>query len=83
MIREVTDILNHLITIQFIWKKDPTQNPEAVTVGSEVDTVQSIGYSRINHLYKTNTVTLNPLCLWDFEEGEEGKVSRARQIWWL
>lgn len=57
-------------------KKKPTQNTEAVTVGSEVDTVQSIDYSRINHLYKINTVTPNALCLWDFEEGEEGKCPK-------
>lgn len=50
-----------------------TPNTAAVTVGSEVDTVQGIDYSRINHLYKINTVTLNALCVWDFEEGEEGK----------
>lgn len=35
--------------------------------------MQSIDYSRINDLYKINTVTLNALCLLNFEEGEEGK----------
>lgn len=56
-------------------KKNPIQNPEAIRVGSEVDIVQSIDYSRINHLYMINTVTRNALCLWDFEEGEEGRCS--------
>lgn len=58
-----------------LYKKYPTQNPESITVGSAIDILQSIDYSRINHLYKINTVTLNAFCLWDFEEGEDGKCS--------
>lgn len=30
---------------------------------AELDTVKSIDYSRVNRLYKINTVTLNALCL--------------------
>lgn len=46
---------------------------EAITVGSQLGTVQSIDYSRVNHLYKINIVTLNTLSLWNFEKGGEGK----------
>lgn len=46
---------------------------EAIKVRSELDSAQSIHYSRINHLYKINTVTLYPLCLWNLKEGGEGK----------
>lgn len=46
---------------------------EAVKVRSELDSAQSIRYSRINHLYKMNAVTLYPLCLWNLKEGREGK----------
>lgn len=49
---------------------------EAVTVGSDLDAVQNIDYSRVNNICKINIMTLNALCLWNFEEGGEGKYPR-------
>lgn len=46
----------------------------AVMEGSEVDIVQIIDYSRINHLYKINTVTLNALCLWDLRKEKRASI---------